>query len=452
MSRLLKDSAVTFVAEMAMTGVALLNSVLTFRVLGAEGRGTYFIAFSFASLAMLLLGYRWERPVGYFLGKDKANLPTALGSCLVMTAVAPALAWLLWLLAPSLINDVLLNNATRTEICLALGMVAMVSLWQTISCIYAGLREFLSRSIFMICSACCLLLPVATLAALGFRGREALPYYLAGHLCVSCTLYVVWIAFQLARGRWRLGFDWSLFKQMFVYSSATYLSVLLNMAAIRFDQFLLNWLSNGEQVGVYSVALSIVNTLLIVPTILSTVLFARVAADEAGGGESTARLLRITGMFMSAAGVVLIAGSWLLLKPVFGREAGPALLPMLIMAPATITLGLVRILGSYLDGRGKAFATSACSLLAGATVVSLDLFLIPRMGVMGLALGALIGQSLALAVAAMIFCRAADLSLVRAFVPRREDVAMVRDVVMRVLRRGGATGTTVATNQGAATP
>jgi len=117
---------------------------------------------------------------------------------------------------------------------------------------------------------------------------------------------------------------------------------------------------------------------------------------------------------------------------------------MVAMLPATMSLGLLRMLGSYLDGRGKAFATSACSLLAGVAVVSLDLFLIPRLGVMGLALGALIGQSLALVAAGWLFCRTADIAAARAFLPRREDITMAVEVILRVLRRGTAARDTSA--------
>lgn len=438
MSRLLKDSAVTFVAEMVMQVVALVSSALTARMLGLEGRGAYFICFSFASLSMLLLGFRWERPTGYFLGKDASTLPTVLGSCFLMTLAAPLLAAGVWLMYPPVIERVLLNHTTHAEITLAIVMVAMLACWQTISAVYAGLREFTARSLFMIVSALCTLAPVAVLAAMGVRGRDALPTYLAGHLCVSGTLYAAWFAYFFVKRRWRLALDWPLIGRMARYSAATYLSVLLNMAAIRFDGFLLNALSTDQAgVGVYSIALPVANILLIVPTIISTVLFTRVAASEAGGSEATARIMRITLLAMLFCGALVAATAWFLLVPIFGEGADAAYTPLLILAPATIFLGLMRIFGSYFDGHGRGLATSLCSLFAAAAVISLDLLLIPKLGVVGLAIGALCGQGLALVAAAIVFCRLAKLSLSAAFLPRADDFRSMRDLALRVMRRAG---------------
>ncbi|MFN0135504.1 MAG: lipopolysaccharide biosynthesis protein [Phycisphaerae bacterium] len=442
MSRLLKDSAMTFVAETGTVAFNFLAGVLTARALGPDGRGIYALVFSFASIAVLVLGIRWERPTGYFLGKDTANLPTVLTTNLLIPFYVPLVTLLIWFLYPPLLEKGLLKGATPTILWLALGLTVIMGFWSAITSVHAGLREFGLRSKFLVVWNICLMLPVLILFVAGVRDQpdapppsSALPWYIIGHIAVFALVVVPWMWFWFGRRKWRFGFSFPLYRGMVSYSMLTFASLLLNMASFRLDMFILNFLTNEESTGLYSIALALTNQLLVLPTVTATVLFSHTSANQTGDGEATARVLRVTLIATLAAGLVLAILAPLIVGPLYGSEYLPIIQPMWVLIPSTVCLGLFRLMTAEFDGRGMAHWTSICSLLSAVVVITLDFLWIPRFGLMGLACASLTAQALALLAASLVFWHVAGLSPARALIPRAADFGLILDFVHRMLAR-----------------
>lgn len=438
MSRILKDSTVTLAAEIFTALTLFVNGVLIARIGGDDGKGLYTLAVGFGSLGALLFGFRWQRPTGYFLARDRAALPGIAGANLMMTGIATVVGFLLWWLAPAVIEKFFLRNFPAELIVVALALVATASLWQAVTAIYGGLREFYQRSIFLCAYALVGILPIVVLYAVGERdiGR-----YLIVQGVVNGVLCLVWFGVLLRRERCAPTIDRPLIGKMARYSAKTYPSLIADQAVTRLDMYLLNSIGGAGGLalaGVYSVAVGLSLQLGRIPTILSTVLFTRVAANEMGEGQATARIVRIALLAMIVAGLLLAAVGSLLIVPLYTSAFAGAIPALWVMVPATVFLGLFRILSSDLEGRGRPLVASSCSFAAAVVIVVLDLWWIPLYGVMGAAWASLIAYGVAFAGSSIAFSLVTGIPYASAFVPQREDYRLLVETARRLARRGRA--------------
>lgn len=432
MSRLVKDSAITFVAEVLTMGSTFVLGVLTARALGTDGKGVYTLAMGAASAGALILGMRWQRPTGHFLARDQSKLGAVVGSNLLMALIATGIGFALWYIYPTLIEERVLKGVGPVVVGWTMALVGSTFLWQAITALYGGLREFLMRSVFLVVAAVVNLIPTVILFVLG---EDRVAVYLGVYAASSTATYGGWLAAMLVRRRCVPSLDSGLMRRMLRYSSLTYVSLLMNMVVLRLDIFILNYLTEQTLVGIYSIAIGLSNQLGTIPTILSVVIFNRASANEIGPGGTTARAVRISLAAMVVAGAMLAVLAVFLIVPVYGSQFAPAIGPVFVMIPATILLGLFRILAADIEGRGKPGRVSLCSLFAAVLTVGLDLWWIPRYAVMGAAWASLVSYGMAFLLIAFMFCRLSDLKLRSLFLLTRADMTLLWQNMNRMLRR-----------------
>src|SRR5581483_645801 len=343
MSRLLRDSAWTLVAE-AVTAVATLaGGILVARATGAEGKGVFTLATGFAAIGAGVIGFRWERPTGYFLARNRKDLPAIGASVFVMAAVATLGGVALWIGCPALVSGTVLRGIDHRSITVATGLIGTHFLFVSIPALYGGLREFRLRSMFLSAAALPLLVPPAFLYAMGERDVAV---YLRAYLVTCGAVYGAWlVAFTTTHAGWPR-VDVRLWKRMIRYGSLSYASLVMDFVTVRLDLFLLNYLISSTEVGIYSVAVGIATRIASIPNILSHVVFHRVSANEIGNGETTRRILNLTTIVMVVAGLAVAAAGSLVIVPFYGAEFARSVGLLFVMIPASIVWGLFRLLAS----------------------------------------------------------------------------------------------------------
>jgi O-antigen/teichoic acid export membrane protein len=400
MSRLLRDSAWTFGAEVATAAATFAGGVLVARATGAEGKGVFTLATGFAAVFAGVIGIRWDRPTGHFLARNPADLPAILGSVLALAVCSTFGGLALWWGWPAILSTTVLRGMDPRCITLAVGLIGTHFLFVTIPAIYGGLREFRARATFISASAVPLLVPAAILARSGAHDVRA---YVAAYLFACAVIYGGWLVALAVRRRVTPRFDPRLLSRMLRWGAFSWVSLLMDCLTIRLDIFLLNYLTSALEVGVYSVAVGIAMRIATIPNILGHVLFHRVSAKEVGGGATTARVFRLTTVAMVGSGVALALVGRVLIVPLYGHEFGGSVALLLVMIPAAIFWGLFRLLAADIEGRGRPGLVSACSLVGSATIVLLDLLWIPRHGAMGAAWASVVAYGAAFACATLAF-------------------------------------------------
>jgi O-antigen/teichoic acid export membrane protein len=417
--RLLKDSAIIAFSEATGAVALFFTGILTARALGPDGKGVYTLSIGMGALAAFVLSLRWQRPTGHFLAKDASTLPTIITSNVIVCAIATLLALAIWRAYPPLIEQGVLKGLDPGLIGITIGLIAATYLTQMLTAVYGGMRSFGLRAVFMIVSNTLNVLPIVALFLLGERRPWV---YVASLLVAWGVLNSLWLAAFIVRRRVRPRLDLALIQRMARYGALTYPALIFDLMILRLDIFIMNYLSDAEKVGIYSVAVGLANQLGRIPTVLVNIVFNRVSADELGGGEKTAQIVRLAAIAMLLGGAALAALGALLITPLYGAEFAPSIAPLLVMVPATVFIGLYRIICADIDGRGRPGLVTLCSLTAAVGIVVLDFWWIPIWGVMGAAWASLAAYALAFVAAGLVFCRISGLRFWSAYTPRAADV------------------------------
>lgn len=163
------------------------------------------------------------------------------------------------------------------------------------------------------------------------------------------------------------------------------LSVMLYMKS---DQVMLEWLRGPEDVGQYSVAVRVAESLYFLPVVLSNTFLPRI-------GQGTGQFdsdLDLRQLYRSAwlLGIGMVAISILLLPPlipvVFGTEFLPAKAALIWLGPAAFAVSIGCANDAWLNTQGLQKLIAQRSAVGAVTNIALNIFLISRMGFVGAAL------------------------------------------------------------------
>jgi O-antigen/teichoic acid export membrane protein len=213
---------------------------------------------------------------------------------------------------------------------------------------------------------------------------------------------------------------------------------LLQQINYRFDLLILAAYASAHDVGVYSVALTLTTIAWILPQALQTVLFPRVASlDEAtAAGEITADQSESALAKGVRHGVLLLLPTFaimslLLLVAVpllYGPKFHDTIWLGFILLPGTLLLGVGKILGSVVSGRGYPRYALYGSGASAALALALYLSLIPSYHAWGAAVASSITYAFGTLLGLVFFRRVTPVAMRDAFVPRAEDVADYGDL------------------------
>lgn len=429
--RIFADWLVSIGAEAVTACANLIAGILLARAVGADGKGAFTVATTVAAIAAALLGLRWERPAGYFLARDASALPIVFSSVAVVAGVAMGLTAFGLAICPRPVLDVVVRGVEPQVLALVAWLVGAYCLYVGIAAIYGGLRDFASRSRFLLTYNVLQALCVAILYVLGVR---AVVTYLWWCTTASWSLELLWLAEFARRRRLLPRWDWRLVRRMAAFGSLSYLSLLLDLVTVRLDIILLNAMASTAAAGLYSVAVAVGARLASIPQIIAYVVFHRTSARELGSGTRTAQILRLAVLALLGGGIVAGGLGSVLIVPLYGPEFAAAVPALWVMVPAMGIWGLYRLLASDVEGRGRPGLVSMSSLVATVTIVALDLVWIPRHGILGAAWASLVAYSAALVVVAFMFCRVTGLSFREAYLYRSDDLDALLRIASRLTR------------------
>jgi O-antigen/teichoic acid export membrane protein len=214
---------------------------------------------------------------------------------------------------------------------------------------------------------------------------------------------------------------------------------LLQQINYRFDLLILAGYASTRDVGVYSVALTLTTVAWILPQALQTVLFPRVASlDEAtvtgevSVDESNSALAKAIRHGVLLTIPILLLMSLLLLVAVpliYGPKFHDTIWLGFVLLPGTVMVGVGKILGSVVTGRGYPRYALYGSGLSALAALALYFGLIPPFHAWGAAVASSVTYAFGALVGLYYFRRVTSVGLREAFVPRGEDVADYGDLL-----------------------
>jgi O-antigen/teichoic acid export membrane protein len=200
----------------------------------------------------------------------------------------------------------------------------------------------------------------------------------------------------------------------------------------RLDALLVQGYIGQAAVGLYQTGVMLAEMVLYLPNAVSAALVPEIASTS--NGDVTIRVVRHTLLLtvLSSLGLILVAWPALMvLRPAYSG----AFLPMGILLVGVISLSVHKVIAAQFLGQGlPKYPTYTSTVALFATIIG-DVVLIPRWGIVGAATASSLAYTLQTLFLLWFYWRITPVKLRDLIVPRREDVAYYRQMIVR-LRRG----------------
>jgi O-antigen/teichoic acid export membrane protein len=426
---------VNFVFLFALTSntTGFLVAILLARALGPEGRGDTALFQAAVGIGVAFANLGVGAAVFYFLSRREIDAREAMESGLSVTLLT-ALVAVIGVLITAVFFDARLERE-GIDIPYAMAIIAAPAFIQLR--VAEGVLRAQGR--FGVMNALELSLPLCMLVTLGgtellfgLTVRSAVIAWTFAFLPPVIAGYVL-----LGRDVWpRRPAGLPLMRRTIRFGGQTALTALVNLFNYRVDTFLILWLVSREGVGIYTVANSQVEGLLILSTSVSIVLLTNITA---GDKENAARLtpvvcrntMLITGIAAVVAG--LIANLWI--PAVFGNKYQASVEPYLWLLPGMVAISGAKILAAYVFSRGLPIVNFWIAVANLAITTPVTIALLAIYDVPGAAIGTSFGYVLMLVMTAYAYSRLSGNPVAPALIPRPSDVRIYRDGVTAAWRR-----------------
>lgn len=408
----------------------VLTQPILARELGAAGRGELAAALAPAALAVAVATLGLPEALTYYLAKHPRITRPALlwaalisaglgGLCLVATVAAlPFLST----------GDAVLGNL------IVLGMAL------TVPALAVGVLRGAASGRQMWTAIVIERLVNTSLRIVGF-----VSLWLLGELTVLTAVLVSTLS-PIVAGvvYWRLlvrpphddteqPLDGGTLRPLLSFGSRMWLGAVASMLLARIGQILMAPLSSVEDLGLYSVAITISDLPLIVALAIRDTLYGvNSKANDAAGITTTTRLTILVGFL----GCAVLGGTlpwWI--GPLFGAEFGAATVPtLMLMVSAMICIpGLMAAAGISAWGRPGLRSTG----LGVTLVVNVSVFvlLVPSLGVIGACWTSILSNVVMTGFMVAVASRVIGVPVHDFLLVRRSDVALTSREVARLVRR-----------------
>jgi O-antigen/teichoic acid export membrane protein len=433
----------SFVSSVVLTfGTRLLmmvgvfgSGVIVARWLGDEGFGTYAVLSVMVALAVQIGSAGLPSANTFFLARDRATLGPLFANALVFGLVVGSI------LAVGVLGLNWIRPSVFGKVSTQLVAVAAVSIpFQLL--ILLGLNILLAIDRIRQLNLFDALLPAWVLAnavvVLIFLRQPLFTLVSANAgaaivLGLLLTFYIGREVSKIKQSR-KARVDLQLFKAMLRYGVKFYVSIMAAAIIFRVDVLMVNRFRGAAEAGVYAVASQFSFLLLMLPGVIATLLFPRVASSPDKTGEFAVRLTRHTTMIMLILCSGAVAMSFVL-PLIYGAPFADATVQLLMLLPGIFFMGLESVLVQHFTGTGLPRAIPVFWLITLVFNVGLNLVVVPTFGGRGAAVTSSLTYALIFTLVAVYFCRQTKRGPGEIFLWRSDDLRTLRRMAGARLHR-----------------
>jgi O-antigen/teichoic acid export membrane protein len=194
----------------------------------------------------------------------------------------------------------------------------------------------------------------------------------------------------------------TLFRRMMRYGLKIHLQTVASLLLFRVDLLIVKLFRGAAEAGVYSVASQVALMLMLLPGVIATLLFPRVAEQQDERGALAARATRHAAFVMLLICAAAVPAVFLL-PWLYGAAFAEASMQSLILLPGVFLVSVGGVLAQHFSGTGLPIALP---LFWTATLLfntALNFALVPAYGARGAAFASSLSYSLIFALIAFYF-------------------------------------------------
>lgn len=160
----------------------------------------------------------------------------------------------------------------------------------------------------------------------------------------------------------------------------------------RLDMFLIKYFLGYSLLGIYSIAVMIVEKIWLIPESFRTILFLEVA-KERKDKELVNQLTRVIFSVVFLLTIILSLTSPFFIPLVFSQKYGPSVQPLILLLPGVLFFTLSKMLSSYFFAKNLVKVNTIASVTAFVINLVLNIILIPVIQIKGVAIASTISYS-----------------------------------------------------------
>lgn len=423
-------------------GVAILlsagSAVLLARWLGPSGQGLVAAATAGPTIAALLVALGFGVSNVFYVARGEVGVETALGTSIGGSLGIGLLAGLAYVGVAMIFRESVLDGLPAIAIAIGGVMVPGLLLLRYVSSIAQGLRRMtLFNSVGV----------VYGLSLLSMNGLFLVVFHLGpvAALCVAVAATFIASLPTLAilvkdYGHPRI--DWKYATRAIRFGAKGEAANVIAFVGYRADVLMITSILGFASAGQYVVAFTGAELLWVLADSFAVALFPHVAAatveGESRATDQTSQVVRITAALLVMFGLAGAAAAPVILPLLFSQQYRAAVLPLELLVPGVILLGVVKVISADLAGRGRPGVASAASAVGLAVMLALDLVLIPRFKVAGASMASSIAYAIVFVLVLRVFRQETGVKVRTLVLLRREDLRVLGATVRERARALGS--------------
>jgi len=425
--------AVTFATRLLILVCVVGSSVVVARWLGPEGTGALAVLNVTVALALQLGSAGLPSATTYFVAKDRSALAQVWASG-IMFSLAAGILIAIGLVAVASVRPDLFNGISARLI-----EIAAISIpFQLLTLLGLNLllaidRIKLMNSLDALSSL--LILVNAIIVLLIWRRDLTVLVCFNTAAAIVLALLLLWFVTRLSiRQRARGGRGLTVLRQMLGYGLKFYVSIFASFVIFRADLLIVNRFRGAQAAGVYAIAAQFSFLLIMLPGVIASLLFPRVASRQDETAAYAVDVTRHTSFIMMIVCVAAAAGSFAL-PVVYGARFGDATIQFLIMLPGIFFISLESVLVQHFTGTGLPAIIPVFWIVTMFVNLGLNLFLVPIWGARAAAINSTVSYGLIFVLVTAYFCGRTGHNPLLIFSPR---IYEFRNLFARLQRRAFA--------------
>jgi O-antigen/teichoic acid export membrane protein len=377
-------------STMLSQGLTLLLSLavvgITARWLGPRGKGELNLALLLPGMMQLFLSFGINTANTYFTGSRRLSISVLTANSVVFAFLGTLVGCLIaLLLMTGSLLAVFVPGVPASYVLLGMLALPLGLLNSNFSSVLLGLRRIMTLNVlkvFQSALAVPLLLLFVIWLDMGVAGA-ILGTLVANVFILAGTARCLRLEGVTFRPQW----NGSVIRSTLAFGMKGYVGDLLQFCNYRLDALIVNAFIGPVGVGIYGAAVTLAELLWQLPNSVSFVIFPKAAStDHEVMNRFTPRVFWIVLAISALGAIVLALLGRLVIRIILSGAFLDAYVPLLVLLPGVVLLGAGKVLTNDIAGRGYPHYNSIIAGLALVITVALDLFLIPRMGILGAAL------------------------------------------------------------------
>jgi O-antigen/teichoic acid export membrane protein len=418
--RLFDDFGGTLVTTFAKMGFGVLIGIITARTLGPAARGIFALVSTFPASVTTLTKFGQAQAIIYFIRREKQDVSVVASTAVWFGLGTGALLVMLVLLLHDQILATMLRGVPLWALVAVCPMIPILLMESYLYGVLQATDRFRVYNARLLGESIIALVLMATvLIGLGLG--------LPGALGVSVVLNTVmlgWVFWTIHRDTpIRLVFDRGLFRRMFRYGMKSHLQIIASHFNFKAGVYLCSYYLTPSEVAFYAIGAKFAEQMMSIPQSLGLAMFPRLAGmPEDRVHAMTAAACRQTLAIAVAAALVLTLAGRFAIVTLYGVAFEPAAVPLVWISWGIVMMSLYVLLSRDFTARDRQMINVIAAYIALGGNIGLNVYLIPRYGILGAAIGTSASYTAAAVLLYGFFLRESGLPWYAPLVLQREDI------------------------------